>query len=395
MRPEASFTDVPEAIEEIRAGRMIVVVDDEDRENEGDLTLAAEKVTPEAINFMAKYGRGLVCLAMTEERLEHLRIGPMTAENTSQYGTAFCEAIDARTGVTTGISAYDRARTIQVAIDPATKPADLARPGHVFPLRARKGGVLVRAGQTEAAVDLARLAGMVPAGIICEIMKDDGSMARVPDLIGFCQEHGLKMLTVAEVIRYRMEHERYVHRVGEALVDTRFGEFRLIAYESEIDGGESHVALVKGEMPQGDIEHNQAPVLVRMHAHCLMGDVFGATGCECHATLEGSLRRIAQEGGALIYLHQTSQGFSIEKVADRTALSFHRGRKLPALFENERQIQREIGIGAQILSDLNLRRIRLLTNRPKKVAALEGFGIEIVEQVPVGLNEVGLNEVKS
>ena len=383
MSPQLPFTDVPEALEEIRAGRMIVVVDDEDRENEGDLTLAAEKVTPQAINFMAKYGRGLVCLAMTEERLEHLRIGPMTAENTSQYGTAFCEAIDAHSGVTTGISAYDRARTIQVAIDPASKPSDLARPGHVFPLRARKGGVLVRAGQTEAAVDLARLAGMVPAGIICEIMKDDGSMARVPDLIGFCSEHGLKMLTVAEVIRYRMEHERYVHRVGEALVDTRFGEFRLIAYESEIDGGESHVALVRG-----DIERSESPVLVRMHAHCLMGDVFGATGCECHATLEGSLRRIAQEGGALIYLHQTSQGFSVEKLADRTALSFHRGRKLPALFENERQIQREIGIGAQILSDLNLRRIRLLTNRPKKVAALEGFGIEIVEQVPVGLNEV-------
>ena len=293
MSPQPPFTDVPEAIEEIRAGRMIVVVDDEDRENEGDLTLAAEKVTPEAINFMAKYGRGLVCLAMTEERLEHLRIGPMTAENTSQYGTAFCEAIDARTGVTTGISAHDRARTIQVAIDPATKPTDLARPGHMFPLRARKGGVLVRAGQTEAAVDLARLAGMVPAGIICEIMKDDGSMARVPDLIGFCREHGLKMLTVAEVIRYRMEHERYVHRVGEALVDTRFGEFRMIAYESEIDGGESHVAMVRG-----DVEHSSDPVLVRMHAHCLMGDVFGATGCECHATLEGSLRRIAQEGGS-------------------------------------------------------------------------------------------------
>lgn len=389
MSPQTPFTDVPNALEEIRAGRMIVVVDDEDRENEGDLTLAAEKVTPEAINFMAKYGRGLVCLAMTEERLEHLRIGPMTAENTSQYGTAFCEAIDARQGVTTGISAYDRARTIQVAIDPATKPSDLARPGHVFPLRARKGGVLVRAGQTEASVDLARLAEMIPAGIICEIMKDDGSMARVPDLIPFCREHNLKMLTVAELIRYRMAHERYVHRVGEALIDTRFGEFRLIAYESEIDGGESHVALIKGELPRGDIEHRQTPVLVRMHAHCLMGDVFGATGCECHATLEGALRRISQEGrGALIYLHQTSQGFSVEKVGDRTALSFHRGRSLPALYDNEKQIQREIGIGAQILSDLGLRRIRLLTNRPKKVAALEGFGIEIVEQVPVEMTEV-------
>src|SRR5437899_7161815 len=229
MTSQLPFTDVPSAIEEIRSARMIVVVDDEDRENEGELTLAAEKVTPEAINFMAKYGRGLVCLAMTEERLDHLRIGPMTSENTSQYGTAFCEAIDARDGITTGISAHDRAHTIKVAIDPATRPSDLARPGHMFPLRARKGGVLVRAGQTEASVDLARLAGMVPAGIICEIINDDGTMARVPDLIGFCREHGLKMLTVAEVIRYRMAHARYVNRVGEALIDTRFGEFRLIA----------------------------------------------------------------------------------------------------------------------------------------------------------------------
>ena len=280
MTKTPQFTDVPTAIEEIRAGRMIVVVDDEDRENEGDLTLAAEKVSPEAINFMAKYGRGLVCLAMTEERLEHLRIGPMTAENTSQYGTAFCEAIDARVGVTTGISAYDRARTIKVAIDSTTRPADLARPGHVFPLRARKGGVLVRAGQTEGSVDLARLAGLIPAGVICEIMKDDGTMARIPDLLEFCKTHELKMLTVAELIRYRMAHERYVHRVGEALVDTAHGEFRLIAYESEVDGGESHIALVRG-----DIENDETPILVRMHAHCLMGDVFGATGCECHATL--------------------------------------------------------------------------------------------------------------
>jgi 3,4-dihydroxy 2-butanone 4-phosphate synthase / GTP cyclohydrolase II len=382
MSPELPFTDVLDAIEEIRAGRMIVVVDDEDRENEGDLTLAAEKVTPEAINFMAKHGRGLVCLAMTEERLEHLNIGPMTAENTSQYGTAFCEAIDARQGVTTGISAYDRARTIQVAIDPATKPSDLARPGHVFPLRARKGGVLVRAGQTEASVDLARLAGMVPAGIICEIMKDDGSMARVPDLIEFCRQHQMKMLTVAELIRYRMAHERYINRLGEALIDTHLGEFRLIAYSSEVDGGESHVALVRG-----DIEQSEDPVLVRMHAHCLMGDVFGASGCECHATLEGSLKRISEEGkGALIYLHQTSQGFSIEKVGERNALNFHGGRALPSLYDTERRVQREIGIGAQILSDLGLHRIRLLTNHPKKVAALEGFGVEIVEQVPV---EVG------
>jgi 3,4-dihydroxy 2-butanone 4-phosphate synthase / GTP cyclohydrolase II len=381
MSPASPFTDVATAIEEIRAGRMIVVVDDEDRENEGDLTLAAEKVTPEAINFMAKYGRGLVCLAMTEERLDHLRIGPMTAENTSQYGTAFCEAIDARQGVTTGISAYDRAHTIQVAIDPATRPTDLARPGHVFPLRARKGGVLVRAGQTEASVDLARLAGMVPAGIICEIMKDDGTMARVPDLIEFCRTHEMKMLTVAELIRYRMQNERYVHRVGEAIVETQHGEFRVIAYESEVDGGGSHLAFIRG-----DISDASRPVLVRMHAHCLLGDVFGATGCDCRATLQGSLQAIAEEGrGALIYLHQTSKGFSAEKIGEQSHLIFHRERRLPTLPESERKTQREIGLGAQILSDLNLKRIRLLTNHPRRVAGLEGFDIEIVEQVPVKL----------
>jgi len=381
MTSNLPFTDVATAIEEIRAGRMIVVVDDEDRENEGDLTLAAEKVTPEAINFMAKHGRGLVCLAMTEERLDHLHLGPMTSENTSQYGTAFCEAIDARYGVTTGISAYDRAHTIKTAIDPATRPSDLARPGHVFPLRARKGGVLVRAGQTEASVDLARLAGMVPAGIICEIMKDDGTMARVPDLIEFCRIHEMKMLTVAELIRYRMQHERYVHRVGEAMVETKQGEFRLIAYESEVDGGGSHLALIRG-----DISDSSEPVLVRMHAHCLLGDVFGATGCDCHQTLEASLQMIAaEERGALIYLHQTSKGFSAEKIGEQSFLTFHRERSLPSLPESERKTHREIGLGAQILSDLNLKRIRLLTNHPRRVAALEGFDIEIVEHVPVKL----------
>jgi len=375
------FTNVPTAIEEVRDDRMIVIVDDEDRENEGDLMLAAEKVTPEAINFMAKYGRGLVCLTLTEERLDHLRIGPMSTENTSNYGTAFCEAIDAREGVTTGISAFDRAQTIRVAIDPATRPSDLARPGHVFPLRARKGGVLVRAGQTEASVDLARMAGLVPAGIICEIMREDGTMARVPDLIEFCNAHGLKMLTVAELIRYRMQHERYVHKVGEALVGTRYGEFRVIAYESEVDGGDSHLALV-----HGDIESGDEPVLVRMHSHCLIGDVFGSSACDCRETIEGSLEAIAQEGrGALIYLHQSSKGFSVETIGDKTAISFHRERTSPSLPESERKTQREIGIGAQILSDLNLRRIRLLTNHPRRVVALEGFDIEIVEQVPVAL----------
>jgi len=393
MSTPGPFTDVESALEEIRAGRMVVVVDDEDRENEGDLTLAAEKATPEAINFMAKFGRGLVCLALTEERLDHLRIGPMTAENTSQYGTAFCEAVDAREGVTTGISAYDRARTIQVAIDPATRPSDLSRPGHVFPLRARKGGVLVRAGQTEASVDLARLAGLLPAGVICEIMNEDGTMARVPQLIEFCAQHGLKMLTVAELIRHRMRKERYVRRVGEALLPTPFGEFRMIAYESEVDG-ESHVALVRGQMPAGDAQQAAAdPVLVRMHSHCLVGDVFGATWCDCHAMIERSLERIAREGrGALIYLHQTSKGFSVERMGEQQVLAFHREVREPSLPDHQRKTQREVGIGAQILADLNIHAIRLLTNHPRKVAALEGFDLEIVEQVPVPASRPAMRE---
>src|SRR5713226_7139111 len=384
-----SFATIDEAAADIREGRMIIIVDDEDRENEGDLVCAAEKATPEIINFMARHARGLICLPLTEERCDELHLTTQVADNTSFLGTAFTVSIDARKGVTTGISAADRATTIQVAVDPQTRPQDIARPGHVFPLRAKKGGVLVRAGQTEASVDIARLAGLYPAGVICEIMKDDGTMARVPDLVEFCRTHDLKMLTVAELIRYRMAHERYVHRVGEALVDTRFGEFRLIAYESEIDGGESHVALVRGE-----IEADGEPVLVRMHAHCLMGDVFGATTCDCRATVEGSLRAIAREGrGALIYLHQTSKGFSVERLGDRTMLAFHREKRLPSLPESERRTQREIGIGAQILSDLNLRRIRLLTNHPRKVAALEGFGIEIVEQVPVPLEKIKAGKV--
>ena len=393
MSSQAPFTDVETALEEIRAGRILVVVDDEDRENEGDLTLAAEKATPETINFMAKYGRGLVCLALTEERLDHLRIGPMTAENTSQYGTAFCEAVDAREGVTTGISAYDRARTIHVAIDPATRPSDLSRPGHVFPLRARKGGVLVRAGQTEASVDLARLAGLLPAGVICEIMNEDGTMARVPQLIEFCGRHGLKMLTVAELIRYRMRKERYLRRVGEALLPTPFGEFRMIAYESEMDG-ESHIALVRGQMPGEDVRQSAAdPVLVRMHSHCLVGDVFGATWCDCHAMIECSLERIAREGrGALIYLHQTSKGFAVERAGERSVLTFHREVREPSLPDHQRKTQREVGIGAQILADLNIHAIRLLTNHPRKVAALEGFDIEIVEQVPVPVSRPAMRE---
>jgi 3,4-dihydroxy 2-butanone 4-phosphate synthase/GTP cyclohydrolase II len=383
MNETGPMTDVAGALEEIKAGRMIVVVDDEDRENEGDLTLAAEYVTPEAINFMAKHGRGLVCLTLTEERADYLRLGPMTQENSSRFGTAFTETVEAREGVTTGISAYDRAHTIKVAIDPRSTAHDLARPGHVFPLRARKGGVLVRAGQTEASVDLARLAGLIPAGVICEIMKDDGTMARVPDLMGFCEKHGLKMLTVAELIRYRLQHERYIVRVAESPVPTEFGEFRMIAYESEVHGGESHVALVKGDVS------GEEPVLVRVHSHCLAGDAFGTTLCECQRTMRQSLKTIAEAGrGALIYLHNASRGFEIEPagVGEVGRILFHREARARERHEERRQrILREVGLGGQILADLGIHRIRLMSNTPTHVPALQGFSVEIVEQVPISL----------
>ena len=308
---EAPFTDVPGALAEIRAGRMVVVVDDEDRENEGDLTLAAQYVTPDAINFMARYGRGLICLTLTEERADYLRLFPMTQQNSSRFGTAFTETIEAREGVTTGISAADRAQTIRVAIEPKSTAADLARPGHIFPLRARRGGVLVRAGQTEASVDLARMAGLDPSGVICEIMRDDGEMARIPDLIPFCQEHGLRILTVAELIRYRLRNERYIVRAGESRIQTRYGEFRMIAYESEVNGGESHIALVRGDLCPGCPAFMDGPsglpgssnarppcphaVLVRVHTRCTAGDIFGAD-CHCREILDQSMRMIAEEG---------------------------------------------------------------------------------------------------
>ncbi|RRA49496.1 3,4-dihydroxy-2-butanone-4-phosphate synthase [Acidipila sp. EB88] len=385
------FTTVEEALAEFRAGRMIVVVDDEDRENEGDLTLAAEFATPEAINFMAKWGRGLICLTLTEERADHLRLSPMVASNSSRFGTAFTESIEAREGVTTGISAADRAHTILVAIDPEATAADLARPGHVFPLRARKGGVLVRAGQTEASVDLARMAGLKAAGVICEIMNDDGSMARVPDLVAFCQEHGLKMLTVAELIRYRLQHERYIRRVAETLLPTPYGEFRMIAYENEVNGGESHLALVRGDVTQPDDQPDAgAPVLVRVHSHCLAGEVFGSSLCDCSGSVQRSLRAIAEAGrGALIYLHNGSRGFDIDRapalVPGKPAeILLHRDVREPDQHEDRQgRILRQVGLGGQILSDLGIRRIRLLSNTRTHVPALQGFGVEIVEQVPI------------
>lgn len=427
---EAPFTDVPGAVAEIRAGRMVVVVDDEDRENEGDLTLAAEHVTPEAINFMARYGRGLICLTLTEERADHLRLFPMTQQNSSRFGTAFTETIEAREGVTTGISAADRSHTIRTAIDSRSNASDLARPGHVFPLRARRGGVLVRAGQTEASVDLARLAGLNPSGVICEIMRDDGEMARIPDLIPFCKEHGLLILTVAELIRYRLRNERYIVRAGESRIQTKYGEFRMIAYESEVNGGESHIALVRGDLCKDCAAFNAGPavgsiptqgdlpgqielrppcehaVLVRVHTRCTAGDVFAAD-CRCRETLDQSMRMIAEEGcGVVLYLHNTSRGFEIdhtqaaafgpegaampvgELASNSGRLILHQElRSREGSQARSGRILRAIGLGGQILSDLGIHRIRLLSNTPMHIPALEGFGLEIVEQVAIPVEE--------
>jgi len=374
-----AFASIPEAVEDLRAGRVLVVVDDEDRENEGDLTAAAELITPEIINFMATHGRGLVCLALSAQRCDELRIPLMSPNNTSKFGTAFCEAIDATEGVTTGISAADRAHTIRVAMDPNARPEDLARPGHVFPLRARTGGVLVRAGQTEAAVDLAVLAGLSPGGVICEIMNEDGTMARVPQLEEFCRRHALKMVSVAELIRFRLKHERFVHRRAEGAIRTEFGEFRTVTYTSSIDP-EAHLALVLGEVSDDEV------IPVRMHAHCVYGDVFGSLDCDCGSLVRASLERIAREGkGVLVYLHQTGPGLRVLKEEGHMNHLVSHGRDFMhcATPDGRRLLQHESGIGAQILSDLGLRRIRLLTNHPRKIVGLEGFGIEIVEQVPV------------
>ncbi|MGH9621647.1 MAG: 3,4-dihydroxy-2-butanone-4-phosphate synthase [Bryobacteraceae bacterium] len=371
-----TFASIPEAIEDFRQGKMLVVVDDENRENEGDLTIAAEKITPEAINFMATHGRGLICLALDAALCTQLGLKPMSAVNTARFGTAFCEAIDATEGVTTGISAYDRAQTIKVAIDPKSQPQDLARPGHIFPLRAREGGVLVRSGQTEAAVDLARMAGLAPGGVICEIMNSDGTMARVPELLEFCHRYGLKMVSVADLIRHRLQTEKFIEREASGRIRTPWGEFQIIRYIGRIDN-ESHLALVHGEVS------GKKDVLVRVHSHCVYGDVFHSTDCDCHQLVAAALQTIAAAPcGVLIYLHQSGYGAEQMRSDGRKEILAHQRTPSTLLTPDGQQpLQHEAGVGAQILCDLGLSTIHLLTNHPRKVVGLEGFGIQITEQI--------------
>ena len=376
--PKSPFAPIEEAIAAIRDGKMIIVVDDEDRENEGDLTIAAEKVTPGVINFMATHGRGLICMPMTPQRLEELDLPLMVAQNTTAFDTAFCVSIEAKGVTSTGISAADRAATVLAAIDANTRPADLARPGHMFPLRARDGGVLVRAGQTEAAVDLARIAGLYPAGVICEIMNPDGSMARVPDLAKFAKKHKLLMITVAALIQYRMQNEGLVRRVASAALPTDHGEFRVIAYESLIDG-ETHVAMVKGEIGEGD------GVMVRVHSRCLTGDVFHSSRCDCGPQLESAMDRIAAEGrGVLLYLNQEGRGIGLSNKIRAYELQ---DQGYDTVEANERlgfkPDQRDYGIGVQILRDLGVRSMRLLSNNPRKLVGLEGYGLSVSEWIPL------------